>query len=277
MKRFSGIASLTIIFSIIIYLSFPGRHFDMKVYDVYSCIRGIEPPLEDIVIVGIDEESFLNIDLPWPWPRSLHGQLIKALRGSGAKVIVMDIIFSTPSMPAEDKAMADAIKKYGNVVLSADIEIVKTEKFAKEILITPLEEFLKAGASFGISSILLDTDNVVRRFFWGTQEIPSLEASVLKVLGITKKIDNRSMVHFRGPAHHIPYVPYFKALKPDFFLPEGFFKDKIVLVGKYYPDEESKTDIRYTKSLYLQIPSSVRGIDMFATPFYIIDEKLTPE
>ncbi|MGQ9569983.1 MAG: CHASE2 domain-containing protein [Thermodesulfovibrionales bacterium] len=276
MKRFSGIASFTIIFSLIIYLSFPGRHFDMKVYDFYSCIRGIEPPLEDIVIVGIDEESFLNIDLPWPWPRSLHGQLIKALRSAGAKVIVMDIIFSDPSMPVEDKAMADAIKKYGNVVLSADLETVKTEKFAKEILITPLEEFLKAGASFGISSILLDADNVVRRFFWGTQEVPSLEATVLKVLGISKEMDNRSMVHFRGPAHHIPYVSYFKALKPDFFLPDGFFKDKIVLVGKYYPNEESKTDIRYTKSLYLQIPGSVRGIDMFATPFYIIDERFTP-
>ncbi|MGB9715753.1 MAG: CHASE2 domain-containing protein [Thermodesulfovibrionales bacterium] len=264
------------IFTLIIYFSFPGRHFDMKVYDVYSCLRGTIKPLEDVVIVGIDEESFLNINLPWPWPRSIHGQLIKALRSSGAKAVVMDIIFSEPSIPDEDKAMAEAIKKYGNVVLSADIESVKTEKFSKEILIKPLDEFLKAGATFGISSIPLDADNVVRRFFWGTQDIPSIEASVLKMLGISKKVDYRSMVHFRGPAHHIPYVPYFKALKPDFFLPEEFFKDKIVLVGKYYPDTESGAEARHTKSLYLQVPSSIRGMDMFATPFYIIDDKLTP-
>lgn len=276
MKKFSGIALFTVIFTLIIYFSFPGRHFDMKVYDVYSCLKGPQPPLEDVVIVGIDEESFLNLNLTWPWPRSLHGQLIKTLRNSGAKVIVMDIIFSDPSAPIEDEAMADAIKKYGNVVLSADIEILKTEKFARETLIKPLEKFLKAGAFFGISSIPLDADNVVRRFFCGTSEIPSLESSVLKVLGISKKIDTRSMVHFIGPAHHIPYVPYYKALKPDFFLPERFFKDKIVLVGKYYPDEESGAQIRHTKSLYLQIPSSVKGMDMFATPFYIIDDKLTP-
>lgn len=249
----------------------------MKVYDVYSCIKGPGTPLEDVVIVGIDEESFLNINHQWPWPRGIHGELIKALRSSGAKVVVMDIIFSDPSTSLEDKAMAEAIKKYGNVVLSAYIESIKTEKFSKEILITPLDKFLKAGASFGISSIPLDADNVVRRFFWGTQEVPSLELSVLKVLGIPPKIDYRSMVHFRGPSHHIPYVSYYKALKPDFFLPEGFFKDKIVLVGKYYPvSEESKSVIGSSKSLYLQVPSSVRGMDMFVTPFYIIDDRLTP-
>jgi adenylate cyclase len=276
-KKFSGIAIFTATITLIIYFSFPGRHFDMKVYDIYFCIKGPEAPSEDVVIVGIDEESFLNINHQWPWPRSIHGELIKALRSSGAKAVVMDIIFSDPSTSLEDKAMAEAIKKYGNVVLSADIESIKTEKFSKEILITPIEEFLKAGASFGISSIPLDADNVVRRFFWGTNEVPSLELSVLKVLGISKKIDYRSMVHFRGPSHHIPYVSYFKALKPDFFLPKGFFKDKIVLVGKYYPVyEESKSVFSSSKSLYLQVPSSVRGVDMFITPFYIIDERLTP-
>lgn len=277
MKRFSGIAVLTAIFALILYFSFPGRHFDMKAYDIYSCLRGSAASQDDIVIVGIDEESFLKMNLSWPWPRSLHGQLIKALRSSGAKVIVMDIIFSDPSTPKEDKTMAGAIKQYGNVVLAADIEIVRAEKFAKEILVTPLEEFLIAGASFGISSISVDADNVVRRFFWGTQEALSLELAALKMLGISREKDFKKMVHFRGPAYHIPYVPYFKALRPEFYLPEGFFKDKIVLVGKYSPpSEESERDLTGTYALHLQPPSSVRGVDMFATPFYVMDNKLTP-
>ncbi|HKZ58050.1 MAG TPA: CHASE2 domain-containing protein, partial [Thermodesulfovibrionales bacterium] len=90
MKRFLGIAGFTAIFSLIIYFSFPGRHFDMKAYDIYSCLRGSTTSPGNIVIVGIDDESFLRMNLPWPWPRSLHGQLIKALRTSGAKAIVMD-------------------------------------------------------------------------------------------------------------------------------------------------------------------------------------------
>jgi adenylate cyclase len=45
------------------------------------------------VIVGIDEESFSMMKRPWPWPRSIHGKLIRALGKAGAKGIVMDIIF----------------------------------------------------------------------------------------------------------------------------------------------------------------------------------------
>ena len=61
----------------------------------------------------------------------------------------MDIIFSDPSNPLEDRAMAEAIRQYGKVVLAADIEIIKAEKFSQHNLVTPLEEFLNAGALFG--------------------------------------------------------------------------------------------------------------------------------
>lgn len=276
MKRFLGIAGFTAIFGLMIYFSFPGRHLDMKAYDIYSCLRGPATSPDNIVIVGIDDESFLRMNLPWPWPRSLHGQLIKALRTSGAKVVVMDIIFSDSSTPKEDKAMAEAIRQCGNVVLAADIEMVRTEKFEKEILVVPLEEFLKAGASFGISSIPVDTDNVVRHFFWGTHEAPSLEMTALKRLDILRAKDYRKMVHFTGSAYHIPYVPYFKALRPDFYFPEGFFKDKIILVGKYSHQPQEGNELTGKYRLHLQPPSSVRGVDMFATPFYVIDDKLTP-
>jgi adenylate cyclase len=275
-KRFLGIAGFTAIFGLIIYFSFPGRHLDMKAYDIYSCLRGPTSQPSDIVIVGIDEESFLKMNFTWPWPRSLHGQLIKALRTSGAKMVVMDIIFSDPSTPKEDKAMAEAIRQCGNVVLAADIEIVRTEKFAKEILVIPLEDFLEAGASFGISSIPVDTDNVVRHFFWGTQEAPSLELTALRRLGISKEKDYRKMVHFTGSAYHIPYVPYYKALRPDIYFSEGFFKNKIILVGKYSHQPQEGNELTGKYRLYLQPPSSVRGVDMFATPFYIMDNKLAP-
>jgi len=276
LKRFIGISAFTAILALMFYFSFPGRHFDMKAYDIYSCVRGSMPPPQDIVIVGIDESSFSMIDLPWPWPRSMHGELIRALRSSGARGIIMDIIFSGPSRPREDKAMAEAIRQYGNVTLAADIEIVKTERFAQRILVTPIEEFLNAGAFFGVSSIPVDSDNVVRRVFWGTPEAPSLEVSALEMLGISRSRDYRKMVHFAGPAFHIPYVPYYKALQPDFYLPEEFFRDRVVFVGKYFPpSEESPTDLTGEYRLHLQPPSPVRGVDMFVTPFYIMDNTLT--
>ena len=277
MKRFLGISALTVILACLLYFSFPGRLIDMKAYDIYSCVRGSVPPPDEIVIVGIDEESFSMMKLPWPWPRSIHGKLIKALRSSGARGIIMDIIFSNPSLPKEDSAMAEAIKRYGSVVLAADVEIIKTERFAQRMLISPLEEFLNAGALSGVSSIPVDTDNVVRRIYWGTPEAPSLEVSALEMLGFSREKDERKMVRFAGPAYHIPYVPYYKALSPTVYLPEGFFKDKIVVIGKYsHPSKESISNSKGKYRLHLQPPSPVRGVDMFATPFYIMDNKLTP-
>ncbi len=249
----------------------------MKAYDIYSCIRGIAPPPDNIVIVGIDEESFSVMKLPWPWPRSVHGKMIKTLRSSGARGIIMDIIFSDPSKPQEDRAMAEAIKEQGKVVLAADFEIIKTEKYSQKNLVTPLEEFVSAGALFGVSFIPVDTDNVVRRFSWEASEIPSLEAAALEMLGISREKDERKMVPFVGPPYHIPYISYYKGLDPEIYLPAGFFKNKIVLVGKYSPpSRESISDLSGKYRLYLQPPSAVRGVDMFATPFYVVDNRLTP-
>src|SRR4030042_697775 len=117
---------------------------------------------------------------------------------------------------------------------------------------------------------------LVRRFFWGTQDAPSLELSALRMLGVTREKDYRKMVHFTGPANHIPYVPYHQALKPDFYLPEGFFKQQIIIVGKYSRQSKEGNELTGKYRLHLQPPSPVRGVDMFATPFYIIDDRLPP-
>ncbi len=277
MKRIVGISSLTFILALVLYLSFPGRHVDMKTYDAYSCVRGPTSPPTDIVIVGIDQESFSMMKRPWPWPRSIHGKLIRALGKAGAKGIVMDIIFSNPSSPREDRALAEAIREVRNVVLAADIEIVRTERFSQSMLITPIEELVDAGARFGISSIPLDSDNVVRRIFWGTPEGPSLEVSAAEMLGISTEKDVARMVHFAGSAQGFPYAPYYQALDPERHLPEGFFKDKVVLVGKHsQAKKESFSDVTGKYRLHLQPPSPVRGVDMFATPSYIMDNRLSP-
>ena len=277
LKRIVGISSLTFILALVLYLSFPGRHVDMKTYDAYSCVRGPTSPPTDIVIVGIDQESFSMMKRPWPWPRSIHGKLIRALGRAGAKGIVMDIIFSNPSNPREDRALAEAIREVRNVVLAADIEIVRTERFSQSMLITPIEELVDAGARFGVSSIPLDSDNVVRRIFWGTPEGPSLEVSAAEMLGISTEKDVARMVHFAGSAQGFPYAPYYQALDPERHLPEGFFKDKVVLVGKHsQAKKESFSDVTGKYRLHLQPPSPVRGVDMFATPSYIMDNRLSP-
>lgn len=86
-------------------------------------LRGPRPAPEEVAIVAIDGESARRLDLPprpSAWPREVHGRLVRELAAAGAKVIVFDLLFETPSAePAQDLAFADAVREAGNVVLVA--------------------------------------------------------------------------------------------------------------------------------------------------------------
>lgn len=64
-------------------------------YDIRASLRANPKPSDQIVIVGVDEESLTRIGR-WPWPRSVIGELLDILRESGAKVIGVGFVFSEP-------------------------------------------------------------------------------------------------------------------------------------------------------------------------------------
>ncbi len=82
--------------------------------------RGPQPPPEQVVLVMMDTESMKVLGLERlhrKWPRQLHAQLIQRLSAAGAAVISFDVFFRDPRESAGDKALADAIRQAGNVLL----------------------------------------------------------------------------------------------------------------------------------------------------------------
>jgi serine/threonine-protein kinase len=71
------------------------RSVEAWTYDVRVSLRANPKPSDQIVIVGVDEESLTRIGR-WPWPRSVIGELLDILRESGAKVIGVGFVFSEP-------------------------------------------------------------------------------------------------------------------------------------------------------------------------------------
>ena len=76
------------------------------------------------LIVAIDEPSLSDVNMQWPWPRSLHARLVSQLRAAGAKAIGLDIIFAEPSTPENDAALAKALGP--DVVLAADEALIRS-------------------------------------------------------------------------------------------------------------------------------------------------------
>ena len=98
-----------------------------------------------ITIVGIDEPSLAQVGKQWPWPRSLYAKVVDELARSGALVIVLDLMFSEPSTPAEDAALASAIERAGNVVLASNMDFQETPHARLWTRMDPIDVLRTAG------------------------------------------------------------------------------------------------------------------------------------
>jgi adenylate cyclase len=83
-------------------------------------LRGRQNPASPIVIVAIDDNTFDNTGLQWPWPRTYFAQLVDRLAAGGAKVVAFDVFFTDPEdlgKPAtytvRGETLSDIAKKYG--------------------------------------------------------------------------------------------------------------------------------------------------------------------
>lgn len=228
-------AGLTLIITNLSFFSL----LELKGLDLLFALRGVQTPPNQIVIVAIDELSLAEIKRQWPWPRSLHAQLIRQLSQAGAKVIGLDILFSEPSEPEEDLALEQAMREAGNVVLVSAIGVVNDPLFRLTTRIDPLPSLAKV-AEVGSPIITVDPDGVVRR---SRLLSPGLASFALQVVGkylsapernILSKQDfsQELLMDYRGPPRTISTVSYYQALDYARLLPPGVFKDKIVLVGR---------------------------------------------
>ena len=91
-------------------------------------MRGVRRAPPDVIVITLDKSSADHFNLPTTprkWPRSLHARLIRKLIDNQPAVIAFDLIFSDPGLPEQDTALAEAMRKAGNVIL---VEWLKTDE-----------------------------------------------------------------------------------------------------------------------------------------------------
>jgi two-component system, cell cycle sensor histidine kinase and response regulator CckA len=198
-----------------------------------------------VVIVYLDFASFLreHQDPAQRWPRELHAKLLRRLTTDGARAVVFDFIFDSPgAKPEADAAFADTIRENGRVILAAGHDNKISHETSVEVVWTRMTQpslpraiFANAAAGWGVASLWVNDDFVVRRHLPDFEAASSLSAAAARLLGLgvtnaTTSGDAQLWVRYYGPALTIPHVSYSEALDPV-GLPENFFRDKIVFVG----------------------------------------------
>jgi len=250
---------VTLALLLLLQVSKPGDSLRLAGFDLLTLLTadaGYKPP---ITIIGIDEASFAELDMPWPWPRMMHAWLIDQLAAGGASVIAFDVLFAEPGPEEDNRALATAIRNAGNVVLAADTVIQETPHARQRIAVEPFAALRAAGAASGQVGVLLDSDLMVRR---PTSASDSFWQVILqRHSGVTTEVNESARLRYLGPAHTLDYLSYYQALQADQLLPDDIFRDRIVIIG---------LDVKASPE-----SSGLQG-DLFAHPFLPVSGSLMP-
>jgi adenylate cyclase len=214
----------------------PLQTIELKTYDWrLSVTAKPSTARQDLALVEIDEYSLRNLQPNagrWPWPRAVHSMLIDYLARAPARIVAYDVNFAeadsrvgfefggdTWSGVESDRALADSIKKSGNVILLADAtyEGEALEKapaigdtgfessspflVERKVVFPPFTGLANAASGFGHNLFVLDSDGPLRHTVpfvrVGDRALPSLGlAAALRAANInpgTVRIENEDL------------------------------------------------------------------------------------
>jgi CHASE2 domain-containing sensor protein len=205
-------------------------------YDLLFALRP-DVPVEDVVIVQMDEESHrvLGQSTGSPWDRALHARLIDQLTAWGAKAVAFDILFLGERDAAADARLVRAARASGRVVFAA---VMNPETPRGELLGWQLLKPFRALAEVAPSGVAEEAteDRAVRRQYWNPQfpAANSLAWETARLAGQqpASPINDR-WVNYYGPPGWIPRISYHRVLENDPTL-HSAISNKVVFVGAAY-------------------------------------------
>lgn len=125
-------------------------------------LRGVRQPATDFRVLGLTEEvlaAFEDHGVYYPFPRNWHALALKRLADAGARIIVVDILFSAAGSwdESEDAVLRDAISYCQQqgcaVVLAAAIEQRQyAQGVRSETLVLPADTVLEAQPALGLAN-----------------------------------------------------------------------------------------------------------------------------
>ena len=220
------------------------RSFEFQTVDERFSLRGSEGPPPDVVVVEIDDTTFSDLQVRWPFPRSLHGDVVTQLHEAGAVVIAYDVQFTEPSVPEEDNALVEAVAEAEGVVLATtevDAE-GRTNVFGGDDV---LEEI---GARAGNALLPSEEGGVIRRMPYEVDKLKTFAVVVAeRVTGHELERSDlggdMAWIDFAGPPGTVTSVPFSHVLEGTF--EPGLFEGKIAVVG---PSAPSLQDVHPTST-----------------------------
>lgn len=210
--------------------AWPG--LESETLDIRFRLRGTSHP-SDVVVVAIDDKTFSEMRLQWPFPRSLHGAVIRRLHADGARTIAYDIQFTEPTVPLQDLALYNAIGAAGHVVLAT----TEVNAQGETDVLGGEANLARAHAVAATSNLPADPGGVIRRYKYTELGLKSFAAEAAELDGHpispSRFGADGATIDFVGPPGTIPTVSFSEVLRGR--VPPRTFAGKVVVVGVSAP------------------------------------------
>jgi adenylate cyclase len=249
----------------------------------------------DIVIVNIDNGSLgrmVDVAGSWPWPRSVHGELVQGILRQRPKAIVFDLSFDAPDVyrPDSDKLFNEALRGTENTFFTMErrpdldleealppvstfadllgfIPTAQADPNARMAILPPKALDEQHWKRAGTVKFVGDADGVGRRYGVYSLEhgwlIPSLPTRVAQSLGYAVPRVPDMILSWAGkkPFKRIPFVDLYQDFERE--TPQRSQSEltgKIVIIGA---EASAMSDMRVTPlaSLYPGVAILATAID----------------
>jgi CHASE2 domain-containing sensor protein len=171
-------------------------------------VRRGPQPAPQMLVVAIDEKSFDDLKLQWPFPRSRHALAIDRLAQDGARAIVYDVQFTERTRAHEDRALAESVARAGDVVLAT----AETDEYGRTNILGGDDVLAELGAHAGASNLPSGAGGVLQRFEPESGGLQTLAMAAARVAGrapAASDFDRRgAWIDFRGPPGTIDTVSF---------------------------------------------------------------------
>lgn len=226
-----GVGALAALLALAAYQGRWLRALELHTFDDRLHIRGTQRPDHDLVVVLIDDATFNDLGVQWPFPRSLHAQLIRRISADRPAVIAYDVQFTEQTTPRQDNALINAVAKANGKVVLATSEVDahgRTRVLGGDLVLRRIH------ARAGNTAFPSDPDGALRQVPYSIEGLKSFSVAAAETAS-GGRVD-RSAVHkgggwidFYGPPGTIPSVSFSRVL--DGHVKRGFFSGKVVVVG----------------------------------------------
>ena len=239
-RRLIALATGLLVILLLLVSLFPGSSLFLEngLYDLKHRVASrLRKPHASLVVAGIDMQTLETANNRWPWPREKVAEVVDRLAACQPRAIVLDILFQNEDTDAGDAALAQAIRRAGNILLVAVMEEKSTPQGVSLKRFSSHQKITGAALAEGFVWGILDSDGRLRQFKLSDRRLMASSCAVEVAARFfaeagdrIKQLPELAPVVFARAHGGIPVVSVLDILQNRPGIAE-FIRDRVVVLG----------------------------------------------